>query len=42
VRHDAAAAGLAAPSSDQIAFVQADPQDVAIAAQRLAAAGMGY
>ncbi len=42
VRHDAAALGLAAASTDQIAFVEAGPHDVAIAAQRLAAAGPGY
>ncbi len=42
VRHDAAALGLAAVTTDQIGYVQASPQDVAIAAQRLAAAGSGY
>jgi hypothetical protein len=42
VRHDAAAIGLVAPTTDQIGYVQASPQDVAIAAQRLAAAGSGY
>jgi hypothetical protein len=38
-RFAAAAQGLAMPASDQIHFVQAGPQDVATAAQRLAAAG---
>jgi hypothetical protein len=42
VRHDAAALGLAVASSDGIGYVQASPRDVAIAAQRLAAAGPGY
>jgi len=41
VRHDAAAFGLAAASTDQIGYLQAGPHDVAIAAQRLAAAA-GY
>lgn len=39
VRGAAAAQGLAMPPSDQIHFVQAGPQDIATAAQRLAAAG---
>jgi hypothetical protein len=42
IRHEAAAAGLAAASTDQVAYVQASSKDVAIAAQRLAAAGSGY
>jgi hypothetical protein len=41
VRHEAAAAGLAPATTDQIDSVQAGPRDVAIAAQRLAA-GTGY
>jgi len=42
VRHDAAALGLTTPSSDGIGYVKAGPRDVAVAAQRLAAAGSGY
>jgi len=42
VRHDAAALGLTAATTDQIGYVQASSKDVAIAAQRLAAAGSGY
>jgi hypothetical protein len=42
VRHDAAAIGLTASTTDQIGYVQASSKDVAIAAQRLAAAGSGY
>jgi hypothetical protein len=42
VRHDAGALGLTLATTDQIAYVQADPRDVAVAAQRLAAAGSGY
>jgi hypothetical protein len=42
VRHDAAELGLAAASTDQLGYVEAGPHDVAIAAQRLAAAGTGY
>jgi hypothetical protein len=42
IRHDAAAQGLMAASSDQVGYVQASPHDVAVAAQRLAAAGAGY
>ena len=41
VRHDAGALGLTMASSDQIGYVQFEPQDVAVAAQRLAA-GAGY
>ncbi len=42
VRSEAAALGLTAASTDQIQAVQAGPHDVAVAAQRLAAAGAGY
>jgi hypothetical protein len=42
VRYDASAIGLAAASSDEIGYVQFEPGDVAVAAQRLAAAGTGY
>jgi hypothetical protein len=42
VRHEAAALGLGAAPTDQVAYVQASGKDVAIAAQRLAAAGSGY
>lgn len=42
LRHDAAALSLSPAATDQIGSVQASPQDVAIAAQRLAAAGSGY
>ncbi|HXS33221.1 MAG TPA: hypothetical protein VN758_05540 [Solirubrobacterales bacterium] len=42
VRSEAAALGLTAASTDQIQAVQAGPHDVAVAAQRLAAAGTGY
>ncbi|HUC06739.1 MAG TPA: hypothetical protein VMR96_01505 [Solirubrobacterales bacterium] len=42
VRHDAAALSLAPAATDQIGSVQASGKDVAIAAQRLAAAGSGY
>jgi cell division protein FtsL len=43
VRHDAGSAlGLALPTTDQIGYVQAGPDDVAVAAQRLAAAGSAY
>jgi hypothetical protein len=42
VRGDAAAIGLTLPSTDQIGVVEATRQDVAIAAQRLAAAGAAY
>jgi hypothetical protein len=38
-RNDAAVLGLAMPSSDRIHFIEAGPDDVAAAAQRLAAAG---
>ncbi len=42
IRHEAAALGLAAASSDQIGYLRASKQDVAVAAQRLAAASAGY
>ncbi len=42
VRYEAGALGLAPASTDQIEAVKASPHDVAIAAQRLAAAGTGY
>ena len=42
VRHEAAALGLAAASSDGTSYLQASKQDVAIAAQRLSAAASGY
>jgi hypothetical protein len=38
-RNEAAGLGLAMPSSDQIHFIESSPNDVATAAQRLAAAG---
>jgi hypothetical protein len=41
IRHEAAGQGLAAASSDQIGYLQASKQDLAIAAQRLSAAS-GY
>jgi hypothetical protein len=39
MRNAAGALGLAVPSSDEIHFTDAGPDDVAVAAQRLAAAG---
>jgi Tfp pilus assembly protein PilN len=42
VRHEAAAMGLTPATTDQIDSVQAGPRDIAIAAQRLAAAGTGH
>ena len=42
VRHDAAELGLSAAATDQISYLQASRHDVAIAAQRLAAASSGY
>jgi hypothetical protein len=41
VRHDATALGLTAATIDQVGYVQASHKDVAVAAQRLAAAS-GY
>jgi hypothetical protein len=41
VRQAAGAIGLAMPSADTIHFTDAGPDDVATAAQRLAAAGPG-
>ncbi|HET7573705.1 MAG TPA: hypothetical protein VFJ99_01180 [Solirubrobacterales bacterium] len=42
VRHDAGSLGLATATTDQISYVEASRDDIAIAAQRLAAAGSGY
>lgn len=42
VRHDAGALGLTVATTDQIEYVQASPRDIAVAAQRLAAAGPSY
>jgi hypothetical protein len=42
VRSEAAALGLTPGTSDKIQAVEVGPHDVAIAAQRLAAAGTGY
>lgn len=42
VRHEASALGLVSATTDQIGYVRANAHDVAIAAQRLAAAGTGY
>lgn len=42
VRHDAAALGLGAAAVEQVAYVTASPDDVEIAARRLAAAEAGY
>jgi hypothetical protein len=43
VRYEAGSKlGLALATTDQIGYVQASPKDVAVAAQRLAAAGTGY
>jgi hypothetical protein len=42
VSHEAAALGLAPTATDQVGYVQASSNDVAVAAQRLAAAGSGY
>jgi hypothetical protein len=42
VRSEAAALGLAPSTTDRIQAVKAGPRDVAVAAQRLAAAGTGY
>jgi hypothetical protein len=42
IRHEAAALGLGTASTDQVGYVQASSKDVAIAAQRLAAADSGY
>lgn len=41
VRHEAAALGLVMPSADLTRSIEADSSDVAVAAQRLAAAGPG-
>jgi hypothetical protein len=42
IRHDAAGLGLSAAALDQVGSVQAGPDDVKTAAQRLAAAGTAY
>ena len=42
IRSDAAAIGLTVAASDDVHVVKASPRDVAIAAERLAAAGPGY
>jgi hypothetical protein len=42
VRHDAAALGLALPTTDQVNYVETGRQDIATAARRLAAAGSAY
>ena len=42
IRHDAAGLGLSAAALDQVGSVQASPDDVEIAARRLAAAGTAY
>ena len=42
VRHDGAALGLTVPTADQVNYLQAGGDDVAVAARRLAAAGTGY
>jgi hypothetical protein len=42
IRHDAAGLGLSAAALDQVGSVQVSPDDVEIAARRLAAAGTAY
>jgi hypothetical protein len=42
VRHEAAGLGLTTATTDQIGYVRASARDVAVAAQRLAAAGTGH
>lgn len=42
IRHDAAGLGLSAAALDQVGSVQASPDDVETAAQRLAVAGTAY
>jgi hypothetical protein len=42
VRHDAAAIGLEMAAVDQVSSIESHRDDVAVAAQRLAAAGTGY
>jgi hypothetical protein len=42
VRHDAAGLGLVTATTDQVVYIEASPRDVAVAAQRLSAAGAGY
>jgi hypothetical protein len=42
VRTEAAALGLTASTEEDVGYVEAGPDDVRVAAQRLAAAGTGY
>ena len=42
VRSEAATLGLAASTAEDVGYVQAGPDDVRVAAERLAAAGTGY
>ena len=42
VRHEGAALGLSAVAVEEVGYVEAEPGDVATAAQRLAAAGTTY
>jgi hypothetical protein len=42
IRHDAASLGLSAVTIDEVGYVEAGPDDVVAAAQRLAAAGTAY
>jgi hypothetical protein len=42
IRHDAASLGLSAAAIEAVGYVQATPDDVAMAARRLAAAGPAY
>jgi hypothetical protein len=42
IAHDAGPLGLSAAAVEQVGSIQASPQDVATAAQRLAAAGTAY
>jgi len=42
IRHDAAAVGLEMAAVDEVASIEPDRGDVAVAVRRLAAAGTGY
>jgi hypothetical protein len=42
VRHEGASLGLSAVAIEEVGYVEADPADVAAAAQRLGAAGTAY
>jgi hypothetical protein len=42
VRRDAASLGLEVATTDRFGYVRASKHDVSVAAQRLAAAGLGY